>query len=164
RVACYVTPGADGLLRCMYQAPTVPLAVAADTVLTLQGPKGWINFQITDVHVVSDPAVSRSRVAFVVTPVIAEKMKVGDQDSSPKVNARQHRARMVSREGARGAGADMTVVATLDVPVEQELGGWSYKQAPFKIGAPFSFETSDYIVQGVVRDMAHPQAAPASET
>jgi hypothetical protein len=164
RVACYVTPGADGALRCMFQGPQQPILVAADTTLTLQGPKGWINFQISDVHVVSDPAVSRSRVAFVVTPVIVEKMKVGDQDSSPKVNARNHSARIVALENARGAGDDMTVVATLDVPVDQVVNGWSYKQAPFKIGAPFSFETPEYIVEGVVRDMSRPRAAPSSET
>src|SRR5262245_39224724 len=164
RISCYVTPNADGLLRCMFQGPQQPILVATDAVLTLQGPKGWVNFQISDVHEVSDPAVSRTRVAFEVTPIIVQKMKVGDQDSSPKVNARKHSARIVALEPARGAGDDMTLVATLDVPVEQAVGGWSYKQAPFKIGAKFSFETPEYVVQGVVRDMSRPQAAPGSET
>src|SRR5262249_21536675 len=163
RVSCYVTPGNDGLVRCMFPGPQQPQPIAADSTLTLQAPKGWINYQISDVHVVTDPPVSRSRVAFVVTPVIAEKMKVGDQDASPKVTAQKHSARIVALEQPHGAGDNLTIIATLDVPVDQELRGWSYKQAPFKIGAPFSFETSDYMVQGVVRDMARPQAAQPSE-
>jgi hypothetical protein len=163
RVSCYVTPGNDGVLRCMFQGPQQPMVVAADSTLTLQGPKGWINFQISDVHGVSDPTVSRSRVALSVTPVIVEKMKVGDYDTSPKVSARKHSARIVALEKPRGASEDLTVVATVDVPVEQELGGWSYKQMPFKIGAPFSFETAQYLVHGIVRDMTTPQPAPASD-
>ena len=163
RVKCAVTANSDGSFRCMFSGPQQqPVLVAADANLTLQGPHGWVNFQISDVHLVSDPAVSRGRVAFTVTPVIVSKMKVGDSDTSPRVSARKHSARIVSLDGARGAGEQRTLTATLDVPVEPGPGGWTYKQEPFKIGAPFSFETPEYVVHGAVLDMTLPPPARGS--
>jgi len=164
RVKCYVTVGPDGLLRCMFQGPQQPSLVAPDSNLTLQGALGWVNFQISDVHLVSDPPVSRSRVAFTVTPVILATMKVGDLDTSPKVSARKHSARIVALEDARGSGQERALIATLDVPLDRDVAGWTYKQSPFKIGAPFSFETPEYVIHGVVRDMTRPQSGTATGT
>jgi hypothetical protein len=163
RLKCYVTANSDGSLRCLFSGPQQPILVAADANLTLQGPKGWLNFQISDVHAPSDPPVSRGRVAFTVTPAILSKMKVGDRDTSPRVNARNRSARIVSLDGGGGAGDQRTITATLDVPLEPDGGGWTYKREPFKIGAPFSFETAEYVVHGMVRDMTLPQPA-ATET
>jgi len=156
RLLCYATTNADGTLRCLYPGPTQPVNVAPDTVLTLQGPKGWLTFQIAEVHATSEPPVARGVVSFPVTEPILARMKVGDADVSARANAQGHQARIVSIN--RGAGP--SVIATLDVPVEQVPEGWTYKREPFKIGVPFSFETASYVVHGVVLDMTPPAPTP----
>jgi hypothetical protein len=159
RVKCYVTSNADGALRCMFPGQQAPVAVAPDATLPLQGPGGWVNFQVTEVHTVTSPAVARARVTFTVTPIILSKMKPGDNDTSVRANAKAHSARIVSLDGA---GADRrSMSATLEVPVEPTPTGWTYKQEPFKIGTTFSFETPEYIVGGEVVDITLPSAAPA---
>jgi hypothetical protein len=159
RVKCYVTAGSEGTLRCMFPGPQAPVAVAPDANLSLQGPGGWVNFQVSEVHTVTSPAVARARVTFTVTPFILSKMKPGDNDTSVRANAKAHSARIVSLDGA---GADRrSMSATLEVPVEQTPAGWTYKQDPFKIGTTFSFETPQYIVAGEVVDITLPSAAPA---
>jgi hypothetical protein len=159
RVKCYVTSGSEGTLRCMFPGPQAAVAVAPDANLPLQAPGGWVNFQVTEVHTVTSPAVARARVTFNVTPVIFSKMKVGDNDTSVRANAKAHSARIVSLDGG---GADRrSMSATLEVPVEQTPTGWIYKLEPFKIGAPFSFETPEYIIRGEVVDVTLPSATTA---
>ena len=46
RVKCYIAPDQDGKVRCMVAGPVQAAQVAPDSVLTLQGPDGWVNFQI----------------------------------------------------------------------------------------------------------------------
>jgi hypothetical protein len=50
RVKCYIKPDPDGTLRCMVPGPVQAAPVAADSVLTLAGPQGWLNFQIESVR------------------------------------------------------------------------------------------------------------------
>jgi hypothetical protein len=159
RVHCYVATNADGTLRCMYPGPTQPLAIAAESILSLQGPQGWVTFQIAEVHAASKPPVTRGRVTFSVTDPILSKMKAGDTDVNPRAAGLGNSARIVSIDGARPGPDGRLLTATLDVPVDQVPQGWTYKREPFKIGAPFSFETPTYLVHGVVIDMAPPQAA-----
>jgi hypothetical protein len=158
RIHCYVANNTDGTLRCMYPGPTQPLSVAPDSNLMLQGPQGWVTFQIAEVHLASSPPVARGRVTFGVTDPILAKMKVGDTDTSPRANAREHSARIVSLDGDRPAREGRAVMVTLDVPVERVPDGWTYKREPFKIGASFSFETATYVVHGTVTDMTPPAA------
>lgn len=160
RVKCYVATNSDGSLRCMFPGPQSAAAVAPDANLTLQAPKGWINFQVTEVHTASSPAVASGRVTFRVTPTILSRMKVGDYDTSVRANALAHRARIVSLD--RVGAETRAVSATLEVPVEQTPTGWTYKQEPFKIGAPFLFETPEYQVRGEVIDVTLPPAAPGT--
>jgi hypothetical protein len=47
----------------------------------------------------------------------------------------------------------VTVDAFLKVPVEESVLGWRYKGAPLKVGAPISFETTTYTVDGGVTDV-----------
>jgi hypothetical protein len=154
RLLCYAMTSSDGTVRCLYPGPTQPIIVAPDAILTLQGPKGWVTFQIAEVHVTSQPLVARGIVSFAVTDPILARMKAGDADVSARANAEGHRARIVSIN--RGTSPGQSVTVTLDVPVEQVSEGWTYKREPFKIGVPFSFETSSYVVHGVVLDMTPP--------
>jgi hypothetical protein len=158
RVRCYVTVSSDGTMRCSLQGPTQPLAVAPDSTLTLQGPKGWVNFQISDVHATSTLPVARAEVKFTVSDEIASRMQPGDLDVSPRVDAKGLRARIasVARQGA-------STIATVEVPVQQVPGGWTYKREPFKIGAPVSFETAQYVARGIVTAMTPPADATAAK-
>jgi hypothetical protein len=54
------------------------------------------------------------------------------------------------------------LTATLDVPIQKETGGWSYKGQPFKIGTPLVFETRDYVVHGEIADITWPSTTAAS--
>ena len=54
-------------------------------------------------------------------------------------------------------GALRVLNATLRVPIEPDANGWTYKGSSFKIGAPLSFETPQYIMNGQVADAALPQ-------
>ena len=53
RVNCYVAPDPDGTLRCVLPGPAQPAPIAPDSVLTLAGPQGWLNFQIATVRAAS---------------------------------------------------------------------------------------------------------------
>src|SRR5262249_20521868 len=153
---CYLTVGSDGTQRCHFSGPAQPLDVAPDSTLTLQGPKGWVNFQISDVHPTSALPIVRVVAQFTIGEGIATRMQPGDLDVSPRVNAEGLRARIVSvaRQGA-------AVIATLDVPAEQAAGGRLYKREPLRLGAPLSFETAQYIAHGTVTTMTPPAASSA---
>lgn len=172
RVRCAVAPNVDGSLGCM-GGGVQPAPVAPGSVLSLMGPSGWMRFQITEVHLLSAPPVSQSRVRLVVTPDQLALMKAGDADSSPKAAAPEHAATILAigssqpitalEAGARAPlGAGLRLVdATMRVPVEPSENGWKYKDEPFKAGAPFTFETPTYVLHGEVASMT-PPTAPAN--
>src|SRR5262249_8821905 len=76
-VRCYLTVGSDGAQRCHFAGPAQPLDVAADSTLTLQGPKGWVNFQISDVHPTSALPIVRVVAQFTIGEGIATRMQPG---------------------------------------------------------------------------------------
>jgi len=174
RVKCYVSPHSDGTLGCSVQGPQSAVSLAPESVLTLAGPNGWVSFQISEVHAVATPPVARARVSFIATPAMVAKIKVGDTDSGSRAAARGYSARIVSIDGisaiqpgvlgrlARIEGNERVLNAMLTVPIQPEIGGWTYKRQPFKIGAPFTFETADYIVQGEVADVTWPSTTTSS--
>ena len=172
KLKCWLSTNPDGSVRCMVSGPFQPAAVAPDSMLTLAGPRGWINFQISEVHLASSPATVQARVRFLVTPEMLAAMKAGDADTSPNARAQGHAATIValgapravsaSEAGARAplGGGVRLVDATVRVPVERAAAGWTYKDQPFKTGAPFTFETLQYVVQGEVSDAMLPVVAP----
>jgi len=172
RIQCEVMPNMDVSLGCVTYSGDQPVVVAPNAVLTLSGAKGWVRFQISDVHLATAPAVTEARVAFVVTERQLERMKAGDSDTGAKAFARLHQATIVSLGASRSVtmadagpraplGGPLRVVdATLRVPVERSTGSWSYKDQPVKAGAPFTFETEAYVVSGSVIDMT-PPAVPS---
>ena len=54
--------------------------------------------------------------------------------------------------------------AVIKVPVEETPLGWMYKGALVKVGAPFSFETETYTVDGGVTDVTMPEKEPAARS
>jgi hypothetical protein len=167
RVRCTVSANPDGTLGCLVYGQEQPAAIARESALTLAGPRGWVRFQIADVRLASKPSVARALIRLAVTEAQLSRMKPGDVDRSPLISAVA--ATIVSLGAVRSAprvaanslsGAQRTVDVTMQVPVDRVLEGWTYKQEPFKIGAPFTFETDQYVVRGEVIDMTLPSAPP----
>jgi hypothetical protein len=168
RVKCYVTSGADGSLRCNIPGPQHNVEVAPGAMPTLPGPHGWVTFQIADVHDTAAPAIAEAHVSLVASPEAAGQMKVGDVDAGPKVAAAGRGATIVAvrtlpggdNPGRQTAGGAARIVdLTVRVPVERLAAGWAYKDVPVKVGAPFTFETGGYVVQGEVTAVTLPPAA-----
>lgn len=172
RVRCALVSNASGPLGCTFSGPQQSVPVAPDSVLTLAGPSRLVSFQIHDVRLTSAPAVSQAHVRFVVSPELLARIKVGDRDSSPSAAGPSRQATIVTlgasrtitaAEAGREApigGVLRTVDTTLRVPVDRARDEWSYKDAPFKIGAPFTFETAQYVVHGEIIDLTPPVESP----
>ena len=174
KLNCWVASNPDGTVRCMMSGPQQPAVVAPDSTLTLAGPQGWVTFQISEVHLAAAPAVAQALVRFIATPEVLGKMTPGDVDTSPKAFGGAHAATIVTLGSARplatGAGGTRLllgpariVTATLRVPVERAASGWIYKEQPLKSGAPFTFETPQYVAQGEVGDVTLPSSSARKE-
>ena len=61
------------------------------------------------------------------------------------------------------AGRLAVVEGVLNVPVTETPLGWMYKDALVKAGAPFSFETAAYTMDGGVIDVSVTESGPASK-
>ena len=107
--------------------------------------------------------VATIRVRFLVQPGLETVVRVGDLDLGDALSsARADRALLVAvdpeREsmfasaGRSGYGIERYAVtafmATVRVPLVQQPLGWRYKDVRVKAGAPFSFETSSYVMEG----------------
>lgn len=174
RVKCSLVSNPDGTQSCTAYGAMAPMPIAPNSFLTLASSAGWLRFQINEVHVITRPPIATAHVRFVVTPEQLAQMKPGDVDSGPRASALFHQATLGDLGGARaisaveaGSSAPLggmlrVVEATVKVPLDPAPWGWSYKEAPFKIGAPFSFETDRYIVRGEIVNMSSP-AVPAAK-
>lgn len=172
RVRCGLTPNANGSLGCTVYGPQQAAPVAPDSVLTLAGPTRFVNFQIQEAHLTSASPISRARVRFVVSPELLALMKPGDRDSSPSAAGTLRQATIAALGLSRAipaadAGRDApiggvlrAVDASVNVPVDRAREEWTYKDAPFKVGAPFTFETPRYVIHGEIVDMAAPVDVP----
>jgi hypothetical protein len=175
KVKCYTQAERDGLLRCLVPGPQVAAPVEPDSLLTLAGPGAWVNFQIDEVHLAGPPQSVEAHVRFVVMPEVQAKVKAGDVDRGAKLPARSYAATLVSIGGARPIAASeagglapvggplRALDVRIRVPIEQVSGGWIYKGEPFKAGAPFTFETPEYIMRGQVSDVVLPPAAGSGQ-
>jgi hypothetical protein len=172
RVRCTLTPAAGGAVNCSVMSSQQAVIVAPDSVLTLEGAPRVVSFQIGEVRVLSEPPATQAHVRFVMSPELLTRIKVGDRDSSSSAAGRSRQATITAlgtprpisaAEAGRDApigGVLRAVDATLRVPLDQIRGEWSYKDAPFKIGATFMFETPQYVVHGEIIDMTVPSDAP----
>jgi hypothetical protein len=129
-----------------------------------------VSFQIDAVHAPTSVATAQVRARFAVSPEAAANVKAGDVDADAKAASPSHAATIVSvgnaGPGTTAApghpGGARVVELTLRVPLDQAGSEWTYKEQPVKIGAPFTFETARYLIQGEVIDVLRPSPAPAS--
>ena len=162
RVRCAVNSNTDGTLGCTATGTQSPAAVVPGSALTLAGPRGWVRFQIAEVHPADRSPVIEARVRFVVTPEQLGLIRAGDVDSGAKGSGASHSASVAAvgptrtitaaEAGPRAplGGSLRIVELMLRVPVVRTVDGWVYKEQEVKIGAPFVLETDEYIVRGEV--------------
>jgi hypothetical protein len=147
RVSCYSMSAGDGTVRCMVPGPQHQTAVAPGGLLSLPGPRGWVNFQIASVALpVSRPTVE-VRAEFSVAREIAAMVAVGDMESDILSHAVDERARIVSVTRA-GSADPARLLVTLRLPVVNGPMGWLYNDQPVKAGLPLRFETASYVMTG----------------
>jgi hypothetical protein len=181
RTKCYVLMTTDGALTCTIR--NVPLAPDAIVQFVWHGQA--LNFRVSDVHYPGRSRTAAVHVRFLMSPEVRAKMKASDRDLGALAFPAGQMATLVSVSDRADGGAAsvrdarlrqpiptsraLIVDAVLDVPVEESPLGWLYKNAPVKVGAPMSFETAAYTVDGgvtevAVKDLApgKPSVAPAS--
>ncbi len=164
RVACFPESYPDGSIRCMAPGEQQAVMLTPDALLTFRARGKWLSFQVSEVHLDSNPAVREARVRFVGTSSLLTRMQNGDVDTAARVYSRAHSARVLALEPVRASnsvlpaslgllalGEQATIRdAVLRLPAERSANGWTYRSRPVKAGAVFVFETADYLVQGQI--------------
>lgn len=155
RVHCFTEVAGDASIRCMVPGPLHSAPAAPDSLLTLSGPDGPVNFQIGSVMIPVEATVVEVRVLFQTHPEIAAMVSAGDTDASPVAYTGVSKA-TISAINARSGG---TIDATLRVPAVRGTSGWIFNGQPLKAGLPFRFETAGYVMNGQVTSLKAPRAA-----
>jgi hypothetical protein len=114
-----------------------------------------------------------THVRFVVSSMLTGRIKPGDRDTTARAFGRGATLTAVGPPRSIGAseaigrlfpvvGPLSVLEATLDVPVDAGVDGWSYKDQTLKAGTLFTFETAQYVVHGDVIDVLPPLPAASS--
>ena len=164
RVGCFPESYPDGAIRCMAPGEQQAVMLMPDALLTFKARGKWLSFQVSEVHLDSNPTIREARVRFVGTSALLARMQNGDVDTSVRVYSRAHAARVMALEPVRSSNSSLPVSlgllapgeqtsirdAELRLPVERSANGWTYRNRPVKAGGVFVFETADYVMQGQV--------------
>jgi hypothetical protein len=175
RTKCFVETTTDGALKCTVAG----VALGPDANVRYPGLESQMNLRVTDVHYPGRSRTATVRVRFVVSPDVLARVKNADQDLGARAHPAGEMATLISftergegnasmlrDERVRQAvptGRLVIVEAVLAVPVQESALGWMYKDALVKAGAPFSFETALYTMDGGVIDVAVKEPAPPSK-
>ena len=169
RTNCFIETTTDGALRCTVAG--IPLGPDANVRYPALGTS--MNLRVSDVHYPGRSRTATVRVRFVVSPDVLARLKNADQDLGARAHPAGEMATLVSfSERGEGSasmlrdervrqvtpGRLVIVEAVLTVPVQESALGWMYKDALVKAGAPFSFETVSYTMDGGVIDVAVKEA------
>jgi hypothetical protein len=164
RVSCFPESYPDGAIRCLAPGEQQAVTLMPDALLTFRARGKLLSFQVSEVHLDSNPTIREARVRFVGTAALLARMQNGDVDTSARVYSRAHAARVMALEPVRSSNSSLPVSlgllapgeqtsirdAVLRLPVEQSANGSTYRGRPLKAGAVLVFETADYVVQGQV--------------
>jgi hypothetical protein len=173
RTNCALQTATDGTLHCTIGG----LALAPDVNVRYSAFNTILVLRVSEVHYPGRSRTATVGVRFMMSPEARIRLKAADRD----VGARAHPAgqmatilSLVDRGDATPAMLSdvrlrqaiptnrlVAVDAVLTVPLEETPLGWMYKSALVKVGAPFSFETETYTVDGGVTNMTTPEQEPA---
>jgi hypothetical protein len=176
RTNCFIETTTDGALRCTVGG--IPLG--PDANVRYPGLGTSLNLRVSDVHYPGRSRSAKVRVRFVVSQDVRDKLKPGDHD----LGARAHPAgamatldSIVDRGEATPAmlrdelvhqavpaSRVLVIEGVLTVPIQDSPLGAMYKDRLVKAGAPFSFETAAYTMDGGVIDLSVSDASLPSKT
>ena len=129
-----------------------------------------VNFAVTDVTTDPPQAVTTltMTVRFLTRPELAALPREQDADISPggdrarpaRIHAIQRRGEMTGpfaeplADGSIQVPESIAVLeCTVQVPVVFTETGWQYRSQAIKAGAPITFQTDQYIMRGVIRNV-----------
>lgn len=159
-VPCFLNMSSDGFLQC--HVAGVPLA--PDANFRVPGLQTSLNFRVAQVHYPGDSDRALLRVRFIVGAEVRPHVKPGDRDhggrafptgtmatlvsvsDGPSVNALPEGLGAAARLALRPTAID----ATVRVQADRTPIGWTYKGRPLKVGAPLTFETLRYTMDGLI--------------
>jgi Domain of unknown function (DUF4330) len=164
RVGCFPESHPDGSLRCVAPGEQQAVVLMPDALLTFKVRGKWLSFQVSEVHLDSNPEMKDARVRFVGSSSLLALMQNGDVDGTARIYSRAHSARVLSLEPVRISNGALPASlgllapgesaairdAVLRLPVERSANGWIYRGRPAKAGAVFVFEAAGYLVQGQI--------------
>ena len=165
RTDCYIELTAEGALRCSVAG--IPLG--PDANVQYPGLGTTINLRVSEVHYPGQPRSATVHARLIMSPEVRSKLAAGDRDLGARAFPAGQMATLLSivdrgdvtpamlrDERVRQAIPTGRLVAAdvvLKVPIEQTPVGWTYKNVVLKAGAPISFETATYVVDGGVTDV-----------
>ena len=172
RTRCLVESAPDSSLRCTVRG----VALAPGANVTYSGLNKALNLRVSDVHYPGRSRTATVRVRFIASPAVAGLVKKNDQDVGARAHPAGEMATLVSSaesgeptpaflrddrvRQAIPTGRLVVVEAVLAVPVQEAALGWMYKEALVKAGAPFTFETAAYTMDGGVVEVTLPATPP----
>jgi len=144
---------------------------APHMILALPGSRD-LKLRIDEVLPYDSPRAASMRVRFIGVPETVRLLRAGDRDKGdPALTLRS--ASIESVSGLREAQGDIVTLspatagsvlawavdrvsvvdALLRLNVDAGTDGWQYRTRPVKIGAPFTFETTTYTLQGTITSL-----------
>jgi uncharacterized protein DUF4330/IPT/TIG domain-containing protein len=181
RLNCGVVNGecsVGGVAVAPHATISLPLVIQQGNDKPAQLGVEQLNFLIDEVRPLDAPkifptkAVATVHVRFVAAPEVVDVMKSSDVDvSGPGAEAPEERAiltevgsdrqrvtALARTEGLLHHSLELQQPALaftckVRVPIVYTATGWSYKERPVKVGAPFTFETVNGAMMGWILDM-----------
>jgi len=77
---------------------------------------------------------------------VLRRLRAGARDDCLDARA----AAVADVDAVRGVGSTPSRDATLTLGIDRTAAGWSYRGRVFKVGAPFTLATEQYVIEGVV--------------
>ena len=170
RTNCLAEVTPDGVMHCTVTG----ILLGADVNVRYPGLGKMLNLRVSEVHYPGRSRTATVRVRFVISPEVLGRLKKADEDLGARAHPAGQMATLVSFTEKGEANASMLrdervrqaiptgrlvmVEGVLTVPVQQTPLGWMYKDGLVKVGAPFSFETAAYTMDGGVIEVTVAEA------
>jgi hypothetical protein len=142
---CSVESASDGSARCVFQGAAQPVAVMADSIVSLPTAAGPVSFQVKDVHPAGHPQFVRLRVHTTMAPEVVRQVRPGDADT----NVPDYPGAWIGHVESV-SGSDLA----LRVPAQQLANGWTYRGQWLKLGGAIRFETPTAVIAGTIAELA----------
>jgi len=104
------------------------------------------SFAVRELLPTTPPQRTTARVRFTGPDEVLRRLRAGARDDCLDARA----AAVADVDAVRGVGSTPSRDATLTLGIDRTAAGWSYRGRVFKVGAPFTLATEQYVIEGVV--------------